>query len=40
MIQAGRSWRKGVHTHISLDVGNPSGPLFQVPFTFIIFAFL
>ncbi|DBB16176.1 TPA: hypothetical protein ACH3X3_015173 [Trebouxia sp. C0006] len=30
MIQAERSWRKGVRTHISLDVANPSGPLFQV----------
>lgn len=40
MIQAERSWRKGVRTHISLDVANPSGPLFQVSFTFLITAFL
>ena len=40
MIQAGRSWRKGVRTHISLNIANPSGPLFQVPFMFIIIALL
>ncbi len=40
MIQAGRSWRKGVRTHISLDIANPSGPLFQVSFMFIIIAVL
>ena len=40
MIEAGRSWRKGVRTHISLDIPNPSGPLFQVSFMFIITAFL
>ncbi|KAL0026947.1 hypothetical protein WJX79_002014 [Trebouxia sp. C0005] len=28
-IQAGRSWRKGVHTRITLDIANPAGPVFQ-----------
>ncbi len=30
MLQAGRSWRKDVRTHISLDIANPAGALFQV----------
>ena len=30
LIQASRGWRRGVRTHIALDIPNPAGSLFQV----------
>ena len=30
MIEAGRSWRRGVRTHVSLETANPAGLRFQV----------